>query len=309
LLSAALLLRERARPAIACSLLAVLARETAWPWLVVCVGFAARARGGARFWGACAFATLLGGALVSSARLQQLLAFSFRDPGAFSRLGLQWAALPGGVMIWLFDPGGFAVDIDFAVVGWRRLLCVLGALAMYGAAAYLALSPTRSRSTRVLAWLWLCLVLPLHSLVPKLDALTARDVSASSAALLLLAAGPLARALAKARAARAAYFVAAAAALCWWLPLTRERARLYLDPVALWSDAAARSSHATRPYINLGTLLAQRGRLTEARAALVEATRRDAASREAAERLAAVDVLIGTKKLLTPPRSRDTIGP
>jgi tetratricopeptide (TPR) repeat protein len=309
LLSTLLLLRGRAWPAVCCALAAVLARETAWPWLVVCVGFAARERGRRYFWGAVVLATLLGGALALSARMQQLLAFSYRDAGALNRLGLQWAALPRGIGLWLFDPSGFAVDIDAMVGGWARLAYVLAAAAMYGVAAYLALGSACSRSTRALAWLWLCLVIPLHSVVPKLDALTARDVSASSALLLLLAAAPLARALVTTRGARVAFWGAAAMVLCWWVPLTRARARLYIDPVALWSDAAARSTHTTRPYINLGTLLAQRGRLSEAKRALLEARRRAPNDREAAERLAAVDVLIGTKSLLTPRRPRDTIGP
>jgi Flp pilus assembly protein TadD len=59
--------------------------------------------------------------------------------------------------------------------------------------------------------------------------------------------------------------------------------------------------------INLGTLLAQNGRLSDARDALAEATRRNPTDSEARERLAAVQVLIGTKKLLTVPDRGATI--
>jgi hypothetical protein len=115
--------------------------------------------------------------------------------------------------------------------------------------------------------------------------------------------------LARARGARIAYCLAVTGLLAWWLPSSRTRARLYLDPIALWSDAAARSTLATRPFINLGTLLAQQGRLAEAHDALREAKRRDPTSREAVARLRAVETLIQTRKLLTPSRQRESIEP
>ena len=114
------------------------------------------------------------------------------------------------------------------------------------------------------------------------------------------------RAIARQR-APIAFWLSVSALLVGLVSLSRERAKLYLDPIALWSDAAARSQHKTRPLINLGTLLAQNGRLSEARRALVEATRRNPKDSEARERLAAVQVLIETKKLLTVPDQGATI--
>src|SRR5205814_1500659 len=64
-----------------------------------------------------------------------------------------------------------------------------------------------------------------------------------------------------------AFWLSVSALLVGLVSLSRERAKLYLDPIALWSDAAARSRQKTRPLINLGTLLAQNGRLSEARRA------------------------------------------
>jgi tetratricopeptide (TPR) repeat protein len=327
LASAMFLVEKRTGPALVCAVLALFARETAWPWLVVCAGLSTGPRGWTRIWAVVALTTALGGMLVLSSRLRELLAFSYQDPSALNRLGLQWAALPRGLLLWLFEPDAFAVDIEFAPRGWLRFGYVLGALALYGLAGWLALRRGASRAERVAAVLWLCLVVPLHSVVPKLDPLTARDVSASSAAIVMLLSAPLARGLAWSKRAieRAATSERAlkraltrqwAPIACWLsvsallvglVSLSRERAELYLDPIALWSDAAARSRQKTRPLINLGTLLAQNGRLSEARRALVEANRRNPKDSEARERLAAVQVLIETKKLLTVPDQGATI--
>lgn len=307
--SAVLLLGERAGPALVCAVLAVLARETAWPWMVVCAGFMARGRGRLRMVAVVVLSVVLGGLLVSSSRLRELLAFSYHDPSALNRLGLQWAALPRGLWMWLVEPSAFAVDIDFAPRGWLRFSYLLGAVALYAAASWLALRRGASRAERIAALLWLCLVVPLHSVVPKLDPLTARGVSASSAAVVMLLATALARRRTASKGEKIALWSGVGVLLLVLIPLTRERAQLYRDPIALWSDAAARSQHKTRPLINLGTLLAQNGRLPEARRALVEATRRNPRDREAAERLSAVQVLLETKKLLTPPRHDATIAP
>jgi hypothetical protein len=53
--------------------------------------------------------------------------------------------------------------------------------------------------------------------------------------------------------------------------------------------------------VNLGTLLAQKGQLEEARAALEEALRRNPHGTDVRERLSAVHVLIETRRLLTEP--------
>lgn len=309
LASAMFLVRKRTGPALVCAVLALLARETAWPWLVVCAGLSTGPRGRTRILAVVALTTALGGMLVLSSRLRELLAFSYQDPSALNRLGLQWAALPRGLLLWLFEPGAFAVDIEFAPRGWLRFGYVLGALALYGLAGWLALRRGASRAERVAALLWLCLVVPLHSVVPKLDPLTARDVSASSAAIVVLLSPALARGLAAKKWAPIAFWLSVSALLVGLVSLSHERAKLYLDPIALWSDAAARSRQKTRPLINLGTLLAQNGRLSEARRALVEANRRNPKDLEARERLAAVQVLIETKKLLTVPDQGATIAP
>lgn len=302
LASALLLARRRARAALCVAVLAVLARETAWAWLVGCASFAAWERGvSRRLIVAVASVTFTLGGFVAllTARMRELVAFSWSDPDAWNRLGLQWAALPRGVLLLFADPGAFTVDMEFLPNGVVRLGYLLTSFALYAGAGWLLFRRTSSAPIRLAALLWLCLVLPLHSVVPKLDPLTARSFSASSAALVALGSAFLgAHGLPR----RPAVFVTAVM-LCLGalVPLTRTRAALYRDPVALWRDAARKTTTKTRPLINLGTLLAQTGDLVEARRTLEEAVRRNPQSRESRERLAAVDVLIETKKLLTKP--------
>jgi tetratricopeptide (TPR) repeat protein len=292
LASALALSRGRSSWAIALALAAVLARETALPWLVACAFLVDRRLALA--------SSLLGSALVlSSARMRALLLFSWSDPSAWNRLGLQWAALPKGTLMLLVEPSAFTVDIEFNPLGLQRAFLLLLALTMYALAVWLAWRG--DGLLRLAALLWLSAVVPLHSVVPKLDPLTARSFSASSAALALLLACALAR--------TPTYRVvlpACAAAIAFLVFLTRERAALYLDPIALWRDAAVHSQQTTRPLVNLGTLLAQNGQLQEARAALEQALRRNPNGTDIRERLSAVNVLIETRRLMTEPTLDET---
>lgn len=310
LLSAVLLLQDRVAAALACALLALLARETALAWFVACAALSAWRRAyGARHIAFVLIAALTIGAgcVLSSPRLRELLGFSWGERGAWNRLGLQWAAVPHGIWLWLSEPAAFTLDMDFAATGWARLVGVLSAAVLYAAALWLAFAKHHGLSLRIAAALWLCLVLPAHSLVPKLDPLTARSISESSAALLLLPAHAIAPLLERSPIARTRLSIGLSIALALVLHVTRAKAALYRDSLALWRDAAARSEHGTRPLINLGTLLAQRGELRVARRTLAEAVRRDPRASEARQRLAAVDTLIQTKNLLTNGAERETV--
>ena len=308
LASAVALAQARYRGALGFALLALLARETALAWLVACAGVLALERGWTRTRLALALAAALalGGLVVlASGRMRSLLAFSWADPQALDRLGLQWAALPKGLGLFLFAPGAFTVDMDFAPYGWRRAAYVLLALAMYGLSLWVALGgrpAAHNRPLRNAALLWLCLVVPLHSVVPKLDPLTARGVSLSAAGLLVLVAAAQRGRLAAHARLLAVPIVMSIALL---VPLTRQRVALYNDPISLWRDAAARSTTKSRPLMNLGTLLAQKGQLSQARAALEAAVRRDPGSSEAREKLAAVAALLETNGMLQEPRSHE----
>ena len=302
LASALCVLQGRGRTALALAFFAVSARETALPWLPVCAALALEPQLSRRaLWSALAGVITLGALLIlASERMRQLLMFSWSDPMAGNRLGLQWAALPRELMLWLFAPDAFTVDIEFAPRGFLRAMYLLGAVVLYTGFAWLALRAKRPL-VRVASLLWLCLVIPLHSVVPKLDPLTARSVSAHSAALMVLVAVAIGEALRREARMRWLIWTAMVVLFALVLPITREHAAFYRDPVALWREAAERTRDNTRALVNLGTLLAQKGQLSEARANLLEAVRRDPHSSDARERLAAVEVMIETKSLLMEP--------
>jgi hypothetical protein len=141
---------------------------------------------------------------------------------------------------------------------------------------------------RLFALLWLCLVLPTHSVVPKLDVLTARPLAASLLPVCGLVACTAAPWLVGAPRREALATLLLAGAFLLLFPLTRQRAALYADSIALWRDAAARTEHAVRPLVNLGTVLARQGQLREAESTFMRALQRDPASGDVRLRLRAV---------------------
>jgi protein O-mannosyl-transferase len=286
--SALLLVHERAGLAFGCALLALLARESALPWVVACAALAAHQRGisARRIAGASVVAFGVGAlVLASSSGVRALVESAFAAGGAWNRLGLQWAALTRGTFLLFANPAAFTPDMEFAPSGVARLSLILATLALYGAAAWLVLTQPR---LRLFALLWLCIVLPTHSVVPKLDVLTARPFSASLAPLLGLVTCGLVARFGRSPRLEAFATVVLSAFFLILFPLTRHRAELYRDPIALWRDAAEATTHKVRPLVNLGTLLAQRGQLSEAESTLKRALERDPGSVDIRLRLSKV---------------------
>jgi protein O-mannosyl-transferase len=278
LASALLLVRARPGPALGCALLALLARESALPWVVACAALAAHQRGISKRRIAGASVAAFGvGALViaSSTGVRALVESALSSGGAWNRLGLQWAALTRGTFLLFTNPSAFTPDMEFGPSGGARLGLILTTLALYATAAWVAL---KQPQLRLFALLWLCIVLPTHSIVPKLDVLTARPFSASLAPLLALLACGIAARLARVPWLEAAATLVFAGVFLVLFFLTRSKAELYRDPIALWRDAAKATAHKTRPLVNLGTLLARQGQLHEAESVLTRALERDPTS-------------------------------
>lgn len=316
LASALLLLSKRPWWALACAALAVAARESGLPWLVACTALSTQQLGLSRrklvISAGVTFVLALA-ALLQVRALQTLIASSLGAPGAVNRLGLQWAALWHGTITLFTAPASFSLDMDFAPTGAARFAMILGALALYGGAAWLAFIRSgnsakadhgdeyavREYAVKVAALLWLCVMIPTHSVIPKVDPFTARPFSTSLAPLLMLAvygASTLAKRLTMdagsvVRRLRVLHLALAAAMCLTTLGLasvTQTRAALYQDPIALWRDAAEQSEHKTRPLVNLATLLAKQGDLQEAEVVLESALERDRSSLETYTRLNAI---------------------
>jgi protein O-mannosyl-transferase len=286
--SALLLVRQRPALALGCALLALLARESALPWVVACAALAAHQRGISTRRIAVASALAFGAGvlvLASSSGLRALVQSAFAASGASDRLGLQWAALTHGTFLLFADPGAFTPDMEFAPSGLARLGLIVTTLALYCGAAWVVVTQPR---LRLFALLWLCIVLPTHSVVPKLDVLTARPFSASLAPLLGLILCGLVTRFGSAPRLEAGSTLAFSGAFLALFPLTRHRAELYRDPLALWQDAAEATTHKVRPLVNLGTLLARQGQLREAESVLTRALERDPASVDIRLRLSKV---------------------
>jgi hypothetical protein len=327
LASALALVHRRHALTVALAVAAVLARETAIVWLVVVTGLvvAERYRTGdtgaprARVAVAMITAALIGALVVfTSPRMRALVAFAWSDGSTFDLLGLQWAALPFGIFRFLTAPSSFTVDMEFAPHGAIRFVLIVVTACLYVVLVWLVLR-ARSRDVRIASAIVLALVVPTHSVFPKLDALTARDVSTSSAAFVCLIAAlvgtwrkrtPVQEHTGGARALVVTGALLVALALTSFLVVkTRARAALQQDPIALWRDAARKTATSTRPLKNYGTLCSQHGLLDEAHAAFTEAVRRQPHDFDARERLVAVETLIETRDLLQRPRAPESEQP
>jgi len=125
----------------------------------------------------------------------------------------------------------------------------------------------RKRSLAGFGMLWFFVhLLPTCSLVARNDLLSERNlylpaaglavaVAGLAAATLRVVPGPLARRLA---------LVGAAAVLALLAFATLRRNALYVDPVALWSDAVRKAPEKARPHANLGWSLYVAGQTDEA---------------------------------------------
>ncbi|UCE75591.1 MAG: hypothetical protein JSU62_06670, partial [Gammaproteobacteria bacterium] len=138
------------------------------------------------------------------------------------------------------------------------------------AAVGIALLLRRSRTAALGLALWLAALLPTQSFVPKLDALSNRPLSLALAGLLIAAAPLVAVAVSRMRARvtgdRSSVWpgrIAAAAAVLVVALLaqsTAHRSALFRSGLALWQDAAAKSTAGARPHLQYAMLLKQAGR-------------------------------------------------
>jgi hypothetical protein len=299
-LLASLLALERARPWLAGLLLvlACLSRETALAGLLPLLVLAASRPGASlRSTLHATLPSLLGGALVlawilTTPRYLQLAEYSFLGRPFWSSLASQVGAVPVGLGL-LFNPA--ALSIDYGIPLPTRISdpgFLLGAALYAAAAAGVLVFLCRSRAAAVGLALWLAALLPTQSVVPKLDALTNRPLALALAGLLIAATPLVARLLAwtmrslnndsrrlETAAAQEGLRLAGAGCALLLVSLlttsTAARAQLFESDLALWQDAAAKSTVNARPHLQYALLLLRAGEEVEAGSVLDAAQRID----------------------------------
>ncbi len=194
-------------------------------------------------------------------RHADLVAFSLAQRPPLLALRNNLHAVPEILSVW-FAP--WAVTIDPATPlfwpweNWRTLAKLAAILSAAGIALAL-----RRRAPLVAFGLGLAglALVPTNSIVWRLDPVGLKPLYLSGLGLTLAlaaAALPLAR-----RAPRASLAAAAALALALGLASVQRNA-LFADPVALWTDAAAKAPEKGRPWIMLGYALIDEARYAEA---------------------------------------------
>lgn len=297
-LLAALLALERSHRWTAALLfgLACLSRETALAGLMplVVLAMSGPHNSAAKAWREIAptllIAVFVACWMFSTQRYADLAEYSLLGRPLWSSFISQVSAVPVGLGL-LLQPSNLSIDYGIPLA--TRLSAptfVLGVLLYAAAAVGIVLALTRSRAIAVGLALWLAALLPTQSFVPKLDALTNRPLSLALAGL-LLAAAPLI--VAASNRLRTSYrertpLIPLAALTCGGLlfvataVMTLHRAQLFRSDLALWQDAAMKSSANVRPHLQYAALLKRIGRDHEAWRVAATAQRIDPLNSQAA---------------------------
>jgi protein O-mannosyl-transferase len=215
------------------------------------------------YWAVLAVAILL--AAFAMPRYRELAAVSLSLRSPWENLFVQ--AKPLVLALALFAwPAGLNIDHDLKPAAPSD---PLGWIAAAGLVALLvtALASRRRMPAVALGMVWFFIAaLPANGPVARLDLLSERNLYLPLAGLAIAAAG-LASALIEAvrqhshSHATGAFALVALIALLAFGTKAAERTQLWSDPVALWSDAVAKSPGSSRAHNNLGYSLERRGDL------------------------------------------------
>ncbi len=282
LLLAALLAMDRARPLLAgvLFLLACLARETALAGLLPLAVLAASRpaatpRAVLRSLAPVLVAGLIAlGWFLTTPRYVALAEYSFLGRPLGDSLLAQVGAVPAGLAV-LLQPSRLSIDYGIALpTAASEPLFIVGLGLYLIAAAGIVLCLRRSRSVALGLALWLAALLPTQSLIPKLDALSNRPLGLALAGLLIAMAPLLSLVIARLHTPALSRFwsawlsrgagVGALVLLAMLAGATAQRSALFRSELALWEDAAAKSSASARPHVQYAMLLKSAGRAREA---------------------------------------------
>ena len=218
--------------------------------------------------------------IIMNERLLLLINYSLTEVTYIVR----WWEGPAGIsagLVYLLLPFKVGIEVEFP---W-----MISALWFFVTVILVGLVLWLYRRTQASALiLWLCLILPTQSLIPKLDPLSLRSLGFSLLALPLIFV-----ALVPSRLwSKSLIFLIPFVVICGTSSF--HLARAYRDPVALWRDASEKTKKKTRPLVNLSYFLVREDQYQEAKSALEEAQRRDPRNVDVRERLKSLTYLMET---------------
>ncbi|MBI4913708.1 MAG: glycosyltransferase family 39 protein [Acidobacteria bacterium] len=269
--------------------LAVLTRETALVFPLLLLAWEGTRTEGPRLRSllpAFVAAAVLGLLLALLPRYQVLGAYSadLRSPGASLLLNL--AALPTTLSLW-FRPWALSLVHPIPEVAAGSVLLGLGIVA---ALAALALLGRRRGSLPALGAAWVILSLaPTHSLVARRDLVTERHLYLAWMGPSLVLGGLWAR-LEAGQGSRLLGALGAGLLLGGGLWASQQRAALWRDEVALWSDTVVKAPLSALAWNNLGAARKEAGDIPRAAAAFRRALELDPDDRTARFNLLALEM-------------------
>lgn len=187
---------------------------------------------------------LLAAALAGSARLREILDFSFALSSPIESLATHAAALPVSLSLWLRP---WALSVEHAASATS--LAVIAGAAVLSAMIALGWRCRHSLPLVTLGLIWpLVVLLPTHSLIARLDPIVEKSLYPSWIGPSLALGGALAW-LVPALGRRVA-LTGALGILCCLGMLSAWRAQLWADPLALWREATANAPLSARAWSN-----------------------------------------------------------
>ena len=220
--------------------------------------------------------------MLSTQRYADLAEYSLLGRPFWSSFVSQVSAVPAGITL-LLQPTGLSIDYGVPLpVGASRRRCSSRPRSLCRRrGGYRRPAACVRRAATVGLALWLAALLPTQSFIPKLDALTNRPLSLALAGLLLAAAPLVAASMRRLETPSRTSLIPSATLLCagmlfvLTIETTAQRAALFRSDLALWQDAAMKSSANVRPHLQYAALLKRAGRDRDAWNVAITAQRID----------------------------------
>jgi hypothetical protein len=195
-------------------------------------------------------------------RYRELADYSFLGRPLIASTLNQVAAVPVGLGL-LLAPNKLSIDYGIPLASTK--LFILGLIFYFAAIAGILLLKQKSRATAIGLALGVAALLPTQSVIPKLDALTNRPLTLALAGLLLALTPIISRIrFPKKSILSWSFGICSILLLLLLTHATARRSTLFQSEIALWRDAASKSTVNARPHLQCVVLLQRQGRHQEA---------------------------------------------